>query len=95
MKPGPSTSQLSSAAELALELHEAHRALSGDLWAVWGQHRDKSMPAGVEKFQRMSVVTLSHMAAVTAVDVAMSEEQFINVCLANYREAVKRAPRWG
>jgi hypothetical protein len=43
----------------------------------------------------MSVVALSHMAAVTAVDVAMSEEQFINVCLANYREAIKRAPRWG
>lgn len=43
---------------------------------------------------KLSVVALSQLAAMHAVDVGMQPEQFFNICKANYAEAFKRAPRF-
>lgn len=46
-------------------------------------------------FSRMSTVALSQLAAVIAVDVGMTPEQFTAICRSNFDEAFKRAPRFG
>jgi hypothetical protein len=76
------------------EAFEMHKAFVADVWQVWGRHRDKHSPE-FQKFYRVSVASLTGMAASTAVDVGMTEERFLATCKANYMEAVKRAPRWG
>lgn len=43
---------------------------------------------------KLSVVALSQLGAMHAVDVGMNPEQFFNICKANYAEAFKRAPRF-
>lgn len=47
------------------------------------------------KFSRLSVVALTQIAAIVAVDVGMTVDQFSNVCRAQFTEAHKRAPRFG
>lgn len=79
------------------DLFDAHKELLADLWNIWSLHR--RLNADLRKmdavrYSRLSVVTLSQMAAVTAVDVGLTEEQFLATCKANFDEAVKRAPRW-
>lgn len=57
---------------------------------------DQLREAGVPQmhFSRLSLVALTQVAAVVAVDVGMQPEQFIAMCLANFSEAHKRAPRF-
>lgn len=43
---------------------------------------------------KLSVVALSQLSAMHAVDVGMNPEQFFNICKANYSEAFKRAPKF-
>jgi len=45
-------------------------------------------------FSRMSLVALTQLSAVIAVDIGMSDEQFINICKAQFTEAFARAPRF-
>lgn len=45
-------------------------------------------------FSRLSVVALSQLSAIVAVDVGMQHDQFTNVCRANFDEAFKNAPRF-
>lgn len=45
-------------------------------------------------FSRLSLVALTQVAAVVAVDVGMKPEQFTAMCLANFSEAHKRAPKF-
>ena len=77
---------------------KAHERLLVKLWAVWVEHRELNKDPDTRMdpvvFSRVSVVTLTQVAAVTAVDVGMGEDQFLNTCKANYKEAEKRAPRW-
>lgn len=75
------------------ELHDIHKKLLRDIWVTWGQHRDGSKDQ--VKFTRLSVVTCSQVAATCAVDVHMTEEQFLATCKANYEQASKNAPKWG
>lgn len=81
------------------ELFEAHKNLLRDIWAAWGAHRDNFVKAvgaeGHQKFPRLSTVTLTQIAATCAIDVAISEEQFLAACKANYADAKKKAIRWG
>jgi len=77
------------------ELFSIHQALLKEGWGVWATHRDLNKEIGQEKFSRISIVTFTHLAAVTAVDVGMGESDFLATCKANYQEAVRRAPRWG
>lgn len=72
-----------------------HKALLDDAWLLWKKHRDAHKPIGAKVFSRLSIVTFTQIAAVTAVDVGMTEEQFLKTCEANYRGAVQRAPKWG
>jgi hypothetical protein len=81
------------------ELFELHKKLCGDIWTTWGQHRDKAREVinpvvAQEKFTRVSIVSFTQVAAVCAVDVGMTEEQFLATAKANFEQAFKSAPRW-
>jgi hypothetical protein len=76
------------------EHYEMHKRLLEDLWKTWGKHRDLNKPK-YHEFYRVAVVTLTQQAATLAVDVNMTEEQFLATCKANFQEALRRAPRWG
>ena len=81
------------------ELFDLHKKLCGDIWATWGQHRDHARGVidpvtSQEKFTRISIVSLTQIAAVCAVDVGLTEEQFLATCKANFETAQKNAPRW-
>lgn len=79
----------SSTADHALTLK-----LISEFQATWVRYQKE---AGVKpvKYSQLSVVALSHLAAVLGVDVGMNSEQFINVCQANFSEAYRRAPKFG
>lgn len=78
------------------ELFQVHKALLDDGWLLWKKHRAlNEPPVGPVAFSRLSIVTFSQMAAVTAVDVGLTEEQFLETCRANYKEASAKAVRWG
>ncbi len=47
------------------------------------------------RFSRLSVLALTQVASIVAVDVGMNHDQFTAVCLANFKEAYKRAPKFG
>jgi len=44
---------------------------------------------------RMCVVALSQLAAMLAIDVGMTPDQFLNVSRLNFDEAYKAAPKFG
>lgn len=75
------------------ELFEMHQRLLKDLWETWGIHRDLNKPK-FHEFYRVSVATLTGQAAVLAVDVNMTEDQFLATCKANFKEALKKVPKW-
>jgi len=78
------------------ELFQVHKALLAEGWMLWKRHRTlNEPPVGPVAFSRLSIVTFSQMAAVTAVDVGLTEEQFLETCRANYKEASAKAERWG
>jgi hypothetical protein len=87
--------------EINTELAYIHVGLLAEGWELWRQYRDNVTRPGLNyktdevKFSRVSIVTFSQIAAVTAVDVGLTEEQFLATCKANYVEATKRAVRWG
>ena len=74
--------------------YELAAQLLGDFRDLWV---DKFKRAGADSvlFSRMSVVALTQLSAIIAVDVGMSLEQFVNVCAAQFSEAYKKAPRFG
>jgi hypothetical protein len=81
---------------LEQKLQHVHSDFVADIWRAWKDNRSESATSiDSEKFSRISVVSLTQVAATTAVDVGMTEEQFLGVCQANFAEAFKRAPRWG
>jgi hypothetical protein len=45
-------------------------------------------------FSRLNIVAMTQFGAMLAVDVGMSDDQFLNVCRSNFEEAFKRAPRF-
>lgn len=77
------------------DLHEIHTRLLATLWKEWIKHRDENKQVDPPRYSRLSVVTLSHVAATVAVDVGMDLEQFLAVCRANFKDAYQRAPKWG
>lgn len=79
---------------LEQQLQHVHSQLVEDLWTAWKNHRTTSS-IEAEKYSRISVVSLTQVAAMTAVDVGMTEEQYMLVCMANFNEANKKALRWG
>jgi hypothetical protein len=79
-------------------LRKAHDYFVAELWTKWKDNRDRAaLEAALEpvKYGRLSVVSLTHVAAVIAVDVGMTEEQFCDVARANFKEAYTRAPKFG
>ena len=79
---------------LEQKLQHVHSQLVEDLWVAWKNHRSTSSVES-ERYSRISVVSLTQVAAMTAVDVGMTEEQYMLVCMANFNEAYKKAPKWG
>ena len=79
---------------LEQKLQHVHSQLTEDLWIAWKNHRTTSS-VDAERYSRISVVSLTQVAAMTAVDVGMTEEQYLLVCMANFNEAYQRAPKWG
>jgi hypothetical protein len=75
------------------ELHSAHKKLVADLWSTWLLNR-AAFSEDQAKFTRVSIVSLTQVAATCAIDVSMPEEQFLATCKANYEAALKHAPRW-
>lgn len=45
-------------------------------------------------FSRLSVVALTQLSAIVAVDVGMQPDQFTNICSAQFTEAYRKAPRF-
>ena len=79
------------------ELFKVHEKLIRDIWVVWGQHRDQFVQgnaANFERFSRVSIVTLTQVAAINANDLHMTEETFLATCKANFAQARKLAPKW-
>jgi hypothetical protein len=75
------------------ELHNVHKKLIDDLWGAW-RHNHDAFSEDKVTFSRVSVVSLTQVAATCALDVKMTEEQFLATCKANYEAALKHAPRW-
>ena len=75
-------------------LQHTHDQLVSSLWSTWKDSRSTAANIDPEKFQRLSVVSLTQVASVAAVDVGMTKEQFVGVCMANFDEALRRAPKW-
>ncbi len=46
-------------------------------------------------FARMVVTSFNQYAAMVAVDLGMSEKQFVDVCRANFQDSYEKAPKWG
>ena len=61
---------------------------------VWVEQRNAEGGSQV-RFSRLSVIALLQAAAIVAVDIGLNHEQFTNTALANYKEAFKRAPKFG
>ena len=55
----------------------------------------KNTTADDVTFARLSVVALTQFSAMLAVDVGMLDEQFINVCRAQFQAAYAKAPKFG
>lgn len=57
---------------------------------------DQMREAGVPQVQysRLSIVALSQVASIAAVDIGMTSKQFADLCVANFNEAHKRAPKF-
>ena len=75
-------------------IQHVHGLLVASLWSTWKDARGASDLDPV-KYSRLSVVSLTQVAAMTAVDLGMPIEQFTEVCRANFLEAMARAPRFG
>lgn len=46
-------------------------------------------------FSRISIVALTQLGAIVAVDVGMNPDQWLAVCNAQFTEAFRNAPRFG
>jgi hypothetical protein len=77
------------------KMHKIHGLLVADTWSKWKDNKPAPEELDAIKYTRLSVVSLTHVAAVLAVDVGMNEEQYLKVCKANFTEAVAKAPKWG
>lgn len=73
----------------------AHESMVTKLWDMWKGERSGADGLSDEIFQRLSVVAMSQVAAIIAVDVTITEEQFLSICQANFKEAYRKAPKWG
>jgi hypothetical protein len=71
-----------------------HGQLVASLWSAWADGRSTADLDPVI-YSRLSVASVTQVAAMTAVDLNMAEDQFIDICRANYRESLSRAPRFG
>lgn len=74
--------------------YQLHIRLLTAFKTVWVE---QAKQAGVDPmvYSRMSMIALSQLAAVVAVDVGMTPKQFVAVCEAQFEEAHKRAPKFG
>jgi hypothetical protein len=83
--------------EKAAKMKVTHDAFGSGVWSLWKVCRDLSRTEDFtqEDFQRLSVVTLTQIGSVAAIDCGLTEEQFLATCKANFNEAHKQAPRWG
>ena len=76
-------------------LNDIHGRLMTSLWKLWADHQQINVMVEPTIYSRITILSFTQMAAMTAIDVAMPEEQFVDICLDNYREALRRAPRYG
>ena len=74
---------------------DIHSRLMASLFQLWADHQKINAMVEVGIYARITILSLTQMAAMTAVDVGMGEEQFVELCLENYREAHRRAPKFG
>lgn len=78
----------------AMDKLRVHNELYKAIVKDWVKARSETKEDGL-LFTQMSVVALSQYASVLAVDLGMSEEQFVSVCRSNFSEAYERAPKFG
>lgn len=60
----------------------------------WNAQFNAKKDIDAVKFSKLSVVALTQLSAIIGVDVGMMEEQYTNVCRAQFIEAHKRAPKF-
>ena len=78
--------------KMIMKLRDTWEASGKELEAI---EAEAGKPFDFVKFSRLSVVAFTQLAAVLAVDVHMTPEQFLQVTAAQFAEAYKRAPRFG
>lgn len=89
------------AEELTTEATEAFQVYQGlvksfmDSWKIDREAWIKDGGQDHVKFQRQSVLALANVAAVLGVDGLMTEEQFIDVCRAMFKQAYAAAQKFG
>ena len=77
------------------KVKEVHNALMQALWKMWREHKELHKPLEEGIYSRISILTATQMAAITAIDVGLPEEQFLDICRENYQEAYRRTPKFG
>ena len=77
------------------KVKEVHQGLMDSLWKMWSEQRVLHQPLDDGIFSRITVLSVTQMAAMTAVDVGLPEEQFIDICRENFLEAYRKAPKFG
>lgn len=60
---------------------------------TWADQLNESGVSAV-MFSRLSLVAMTQVAAIVSVDIGMTQDQFMNVCKANFNEAFQKAPRF-
>jgi len=88
----PRVSKQPPVAEVSPEYQLTLRLLTA-FQAKWNE---EFKAAGVDAmmFSRMSVVALTQLSAMVAVDVGMQPRQFVAVCEAQFNSAHERAPKF-
>lgn len=72
-------------------------AFEKEVFALFKKFRDKEKksPLTPEEFQRAIAFTLIKCAAVTAIDVKITNMQFLGMSKMVFDDAFRRAPKWG
>lgn len=77
------------------ENYELAKALLQSIAEWYLQQINERAPVDMVTLTRMAVLSLSQYSAVLAVDVGMTEAQFLSVNKANFNEAYAKAPKFG
>jgi hypothetical protein len=89
------TGQNTSVSITKERVQEVHKNLMDTLWELWKQQLAAHKPLEQGVYSRIVVLSSTQLAAVLAVDVGLTESQFLAICHENFKESLRRAPKWG